>query len=77
MKKKRRKKKSYSKLIPYIKKQTSLPAKVCLVKDRAFPVATYGWDSWTIMVVGHQELMSSNCDAGESLGQQGDQTSLS
>ena len=74
--------KNYSKPRQYIKKQRyHFANKICLVKDMVFPIVMYGWESWTIRMVGHQELMSSNCDAGEdareSLGQQGDQRSQS
>ena len=44
----------------------TLPTKVHLVKAMDFfAVAMYEYESWTIKMVGHQELMSSNCDAGE------------
>ena len=29
-------------------RDSTLPTKVCLVKDMVFPVVTYGCDSWTI-----------------------------
>ena len=29
-------------------RDTTLPTKVCLVKDMVFPVAMYGFESWTI-----------------------------
>ena len=29
-------------------KDISLPTKVCLVKDKVFPVVMYGCESWTI-----------------------------
>ena len=35
------------------------------VKAMIFPVVTYGCKSWTIKKAEHQELMFSNCDAGE------------
>ena len=74
--------KNYSKPRQYIKKQRyHVDTKICLVKNMFFPIFIYGWECWTIRMVGHQELMSSNCDAGEdaweSPGQQGDQSSQS
>ena len=74
--------KNYSKPRQYIKKQRyHFATKICLVKNMVFPIVMYGWESWTIRMVGHQELMSSNCDAGEDVwespGQQGDQSSQS
>ena len=58
----------------------TFPTKFCLVKAMAFPVVMYGSESWTIKKAEHQELMLSNCGVGEdsreSLGLQGDQTSL-
>ena len=58
----------------------TLPTKVRIVKTMAFPVVKYRCESWTIMKTETEELMLSNCGAGEdsleSLGQQGDPTSL-
>ena len=58
----------------------TLPAKVHLVKAMVFPVVIYGCESWTIKL-STEELMLFNCgvgeDSGESLGLQGDPTSLS
>ena len=34
----------------------TLPTKVCLVKAIAFPVATYGCESWTIKKAEHQKI---------------------
>ena len=39
--------------------------KVCIVKAMVFPVITYGCESWIIKKAKHQELMLSNCGAGE------------
>ena len=39
--------------------------KVCIVKTMVFPVVIYGCDSWTTKKAEHQELMLSNCSAGE------------
>ena len=58
-----------------------LPKKACIVKAMVFPEVTYRCESWTMRRLSTEELMLSNCDAGEdswdSLGQQGDQTSQS
>ena len=58
-----------------------LPVKVQPVKAMVFPVVMYGYDSWIIKRLSAEELMLSNCGAGEdfcdSLGQQGDQTGQS
>ena len=46
-----------------------------------FPVVMFGFESWTIKKAEQEELVLSNCGAGEdsleSLGQQGDPTSPS
>ena len=59
----------------------ALPTKVHLVKAMVFPVVMYGCESWTIRNASAEELMLLNCGAGEdsreSLGLQGDPTSLS
>ena len=59
----------------------TLPTKVRLVKAMFFPVVTYGCESWIIKKLSAEELMLLNCGAGEdsweSLGLQGDPTSLS
>ena len=58
----------------------TLPTKVCLVKAFVFPVVVYGCESWAIKKAEHEELMLLNCgveDCRESLGLQGDPTSLS
>ena len=34
----------------------TLPAKVCLVKARVFPVVMYGCESWTIKKAEHQKI---------------------
>ena len=31
----------------------TLPTKICIVKDRIFPVVMYGFESWTIKKVEH------------------------
>ena len=60
------------------RKDIILPKKFCIVKAMVFPVVMYGCESWTIRRQSAEELMLSNCGAGEeSLGQQGDQTSQS
>ena len=58
----------------------ALPAKVHIVKATIFSVVMYRYESWTIKRrQSVEELMLSNCDAGEdasgSLGLQGDPTS--
>ena len=59
----------------------TLSTKVLLVKAMVFPVVIYGCESWTIKKAECQELMLLNCGVGEdsceSLGVQGDPTSLS
>ena len=64
-----------------LKAETSLPEKVCIVKVMVFPVVMHGCERWTIKRLSTEELMLSNCDAGEgsceSLGLQGDQTTKS
>ena len=58
----------------------TLPTKVHLIKAMVFPVAMYGYESWTIKLSA-KELMLLNCGVGEdsweSLGLQGDPTSPS
>ena len=60
-------------------KNITLLTKVCIVKAMVLPVVMYGCGSWTIKLSA-EELMPSNCGAGEdsweSLGLQGDPTSL-
>ena len=43
----------------------TLPTEVHLVKAMVFPVVVYGCESWSIKKAEHQELMLSNCGAGE------------
>ena len=43
----------------------TLLTKVCLVKAIVFPVVMYGCESWTIKKASTEELMLSNCGAGE------------
>ena len=42
-----------------------LPTKVCLVKVMGLPVVMSGCESWTIKKLNTEELMLSNCGAGE------------
>ena len=42
-----------------------MPTKFCVVKAMVFPVVVYGCESWSIKKAEHQELMLSNCGAGE------------
>ena len=37
-------------------KDITLPTKVCLVKAMVFPVAMYGWESWTIKKAEHRRI---------------------
>ena len=59
----------------------TLPTKVHLVKAMVFPVVIYGCESWTERELSAEELMLLNYGVGEdsleSLGLQGDPTSLS
>ena len=59
----------------------TLPAKVHLVKAMVFLVVMYGCERWTMKKLSAKELMLLNCGVGEdsleSLGLQGDPTSLS
>ena len=43
----------------------TLLTKVCLVKAMVFSVVMYGCESWTIITLSAEELMLSNCGAGE------------
>ena len=44
----------------------TLPTKVHVVKGMVFPVAIYGYESWTIKKTEHEEeLLFSNCGTGE------------
>ena len=42
-----------------------LPTKICLVKAMVFPIVMYRYESWTINRLSTEELMLSNCGAGE------------
>ena len=59
----------------------TLPKNIHLVKAIVFPVVMYECESWTIKKASAEELMLLNCGVGEdsweSLGLQGDPTSLS
>ena len=59
----------------------TLPTKVSLVKAMVFPVVMYGWRVGLQRKLSAEELMLLNCSVGEdfweSLGLQGDPTSLS
>ena len=76
-------KKSYENLDSIFKsREITFPIKVCIVKAVVFLVIIYyGCESWTIKQADAEELMLSNCGAGEDswepLGQQGDQISQS
>ena len=43
----------------------TLPKKVRIVKAMVFPVVTYSCESWTVKKAEAEELMPSNCGAGE------------
>ena len=62
-------------------RDVTLPRKVYIVKVIFFPVVMYECDSWSIKKVEHQRINAFNCGIGEdfweSLGLQGDPTSLS
>ena len=59
----------------------TLPTKVHLVKAMVFPVVMYGCESWTIKKAQLRRIDAFECGVGEdsweSLGLQGDPTSLS
>ena len=59
----------------------TLTTVVHIVKVMVFPVVMYGCESWPIKKLSIKELMLLNCGVGEdfleSLGLQGDPTSLS
>ena len=46
-------------------RDTTLPAKVCLVKAIIFPVVMYGCESWTLKKLSAEELMLLNYGVGE------------
>jgi len=46
-------------------KDTTLLAKVCLVKAIIFPVVMYGCESWTLKKLSAEELMLLNYGVGE------------
>ena len=46
-------------------REITLLTKVPLVKAMVFPVVMYGCESWTIKKLNTEELMLSNCGAGE------------
>ena len=43
----------------------TLPTNIHIVKTMAFPVVKYRCESWTIRKTETEELMLSNCGAGE------------
>ena len=43
----------------------TLATKVCLVKAMVFPVAMYGYKSWTVKKAEQQRMMFLNCGVGE------------
>ena len=48
-------------------KDITLLTQVCLVKAMVFPVVMFGCESWTIKKAEQEELVLSNCGAGERL----------
>ena len=46
-------------------KDITLPTKIHIVKAMVFPVVTYSCESWTIKRLSDEELILSNCGAGE------------
>ena len=55
---------NYDKSRYYVENLTLL-TKVHIVKAMVFPVVTYGCESWTVKKAEAEELMPSNCGAGE------------
>ena len=59
----------------------TLPTKVHLVKAMVFPVAMYGYESWTVKKAESQRIDALDCGVGEdsceSLGLHGEPTSPS
>ena len=49
----------------FISRDITLPTKVIIDKAMVFPVVMYGCESWTIKRLRAEELMLSNCGAGE------------
>ena len=47
-------------------RDTTLPAKVHIVKAVVFPVVMYGHESWTIKKLSNEELMLLNCGVEEN-----------
>ena len=43
----------------------TLPTKVHLVKAMVFPVAMYGYESWTVKKAESQRIDALNCGVGE------------
>ena len=46
-------------------RDSTLPAKVNLVKTMDFPIVMCGCESWTIKKLSTKELMLLNCGVGE------------
>ena len=63
------------------RRDTTLPTKLCIVKNTVFPVVMRRCESWTIKKAEYQKTDAFNCgareDSWESLGLQGDQTTQS
>ena len=43
----------------------TLPTKVCIVKAMVFPIAMYGYESWTIKKAECQRIDALNCGVGD------------
>ena len=54
----------------------TLPTKVRLVKAMVFPLVMYGCESWIVKKAEHQRIDAFGEDSRESLGLQGEPTSL-
>ena len=57
--------KAMTNLDSVLKSRDILSTNVCVVKAMIFPVVMYGYESWTIKKLSAEELMLSNCGAGE------------
>ena len=57
-------------------RDSTLPTKVHIIRDKVFPVVMYRCESWTVKKAEHQRIDALNCGTGENfqgfLGQQGD-----
>ena len=59
-------KEGYDKPRQHVKsRDITLLTKICIVKAIVFPVAMYGFESWTIKKAGYQRTDAFECGAGE------------